>query len=151
MKERIDLVKLWIEKAENDLINAKHSINIKPKPPLDTVCFHAQQCAEKYLKAFLVFHEIEFEKIHDLGELISLAASTDRNFFDIIEYGEKLTDYAVDIRYPLLLEEPTEGEAKEAIEMAIKIVAIKIKKFVLSRLPALGNKDKNIFRLPNTG
>jgi len=48
MKEKIDLVKLWIRKAENDLINAKHSINIKPKPPLDTICFHAQQCAEKY-------------------------------------------------------------------------------------------------------
>jgi len=42
MKEKIDLVKLWTRKAENDLINAKHSINIKPKPPLDTICFHAQ-------------------------------------------------------------------------------------------------------------
>jgi HEPN domain-containing protein len=62
MKGKIDLTKLWIKKAENDLITAKNSLNIKPEPPLDTICFHAQQCAEKYLKAFLVYHEIEFEK-----------------------------------------------------------------------------------------
>lgn len=58
MKGKIDLVKLGISKAENDIINAENSINIKPKPPLDTVCFHPQQCAEKYVKAFLVHYEI---------------------------------------------------------------------------------------------
>ena len=47
MKERIDLMKLWIKKAESDLITAQNSVNIKPKPPLDAVCFHTQQCAEK--------------------------------------------------------------------------------------------------------
>ena len=97
MKEKIDLTKLWIRKAENDLINAKHSINIKPKPPLDTICFHAQQCAEKYLKAFLVFYDIEFEKIHDLGELVQLAMKEDGSFNQIIELGDKLTPYAVEI------------------------------------------------------
>ncbi len=49
MKEKIDLVKLWIRKAENDLITAVNSLRIRPKPPFDTICFHAQQCAEKYL------------------------------------------------------------------------------------------------------
>jgi len=131
MKEKIDLVKLWIRKAENDLINAENSIDIKPKPPLDTVCFHAQQCAEKYLKAFLVFHDIEFEKIHDLGELIELAMRVDRSFEQIIESGERLTPYAVEIRYPgILVEEPSMDKAKEAIKMAVKI-----KEFVLARLP----------------
>lgn len=72
MKDEIDLVKLWIKKAENDLITAQNSINIAPEPPLDTVCFHAQQCAEKYLKAYLVYHKVEFEKTHDLRELILL-------------------------------------------------------------------------------
>jgi len=73
MKDKSDIVKAWIRKAENDLINATNSINIKPKPPLDTVCFHAQQCTEKYLKAYLVQCGINFEKIHDLGELVLLA------------------------------------------------------------------------------
>ena len=129
MKGKVDLVKAWIKKAENDLITAQNSLDIKPETPFDTICFHAQQCAEKYLKAFLVFHDVEFEKTHDLGQLISLAAKADKDFFEIIDLGEKLTDYAVDIRYPILLEEPTKDEAKEAIETAIKI-----KEFVISRL-----------------
>ena len=130
MKDKSDIVKAWIRKAGNDLINATNSINIKPKPPLDTVCFHAQQCAEKYLKAYLVQCGINFEKTHDLGELVLLAAKVDGDFQEIIDISEKLTDYAVDIRYPLLLEEPTEEEARETIEMAEKI-----KEFVLSKLP----------------
>ena len=129
MKDKSDIVKAWIRKAENDLINATNSINIKPKPPLDTVCFHAQQCAEKYLKAYLVQYEINFEKTHNLGELVLLAVKVDEDFQEIIDISEKLTDYAVDIRCPFLLEEPTKEEARETIEMAEKI-----KKFVLSTL-----------------
>ena len=75
----------------------------RPDPLLDAVCFHAQQCAEKYLKAFLTYKEIEFRKTHDLGELIALASKIDSSFEEIIDIGEKLTDYAVDVRYPLLL------------------------------------------------
>jgi len=59
-----------------------------------------------------------------------LAAKVDEDFQEIIDISEKLTDYAVDIRYPFLLEEPTKEEARETIEMAEKI-----KKFVLSKLP----------------
>ena len=43
MREKIEVVKAWIKKAENDLTNAKHVVKIKTSPPLDTVCFHAQQ------------------------------------------------------------------------------------------------------------
>ena len=118
MKDKIDLVKAWIEKAENDLRAAKHLINVRSNPPLDAVCFHAQQCAEKYLKAFLTYKGVEFRKTHDLGELIALASEIDGSFDEIIDIGEKLTDYAVDIRYLLLMEEPTIEEAKEALEMA---------------------------------
>jgi len=52
-----------------------------------------------------------------------------------IKLGEKLTDYAVDIRYPLLLEKPTMDKAKEAIDMAVKI-----KEFVSARLPVKSEK-----------
>lgn len=130
MKDKTDLVKAWIKKAENDLITAKWSIKIKPEPPLDIVCFHAQQCAEKYLKAYLVYHDIEFEKTHDLRKLVLLCSKVKKEFLEILETSKRLTDYAVDVRYPLLIEEPTLQEAEEAIEMAEKI-----KKFVLGRLP----------------
>lgn len=44
----------WIKKAEGDLKTAEHTLTLKERCPFDTVCFHAQQCAEKYLKALLV-------------------------------------------------------------------------------------------------
>ena len=139
MKGKIDLTKLWIKKAENDLITAKNSLNIKPEPPLDTICFHAQQCAEKYLKAFLVYHEIEFEKIHDITELILLASQVDKSFLQLIDLGKKLTPYAVEIRYPgMLTEELTEETAWEDVNMAIEI-----KEFVLARLPLKEGSKKN--------
>jgi len=56
MKKGINLAKLWIKKAENDLVAAEHLLTARPHTPYDTICFHAQQCAEKYLKAFLIFH-----------------------------------------------------------------------------------------------
>ncbi|MBW1960508.1 MAG: HEPN domain-containing protein [Deltaproteobacteria bacterium] len=43
-----------------------------------TVCFHAQQCAEKYLKAFLTFKNIDFPKTHDIGELLALVSKGTR-------------------------------------------------------------------------
>jgi HEPN domain-containing protein len=44
----------------------------KEKPPCDTVCFHAEQCAEKYLKGFLTYHQIEFPKTHSIETLVGL-------------------------------------------------------------------------------
>ena len=49
--ESLRWVRQWIEKAEGDLRNAEHTLTLEQDCPLDTVCFHAQQCAEKYLKA----------------------------------------------------------------------------------------------------
>jgi HEPN domain-containing protein len=58
-------VNLWCLKAENDLKNACHEVEHED-PALDTVCFHAQQTAEKYLKAYLLFHDCEIPKTHVL-------------------------------------------------------------------------------------
>jgi len=130
MKDNLQYFKEWIKKAEKDLITAKHLFSIQPTPPYDIICFHSQQCAEKYIKAYLVYMEIEFEKTHDLGELMGIASTKDNNFIELIDIAEKLTDYAVDARYPVM-EEPTKEEAKEAIE-----IAEKIKDFILKRLPS---------------
>ena len=51
----IALVREWIAKAENDLTTAVHTLRLGSECPTDTVCFHAQQCVEKYIKALLVF------------------------------------------------------------------------------------------------
>ena len=66
-----DLVWSWVSKAENDLLNIENNLAANDIP-WDTVCFHAQQGGEKYLKALLVFQRIDFPKIHDLTELYAL-------------------------------------------------------------------------------
>ena len=64
-----ELVKEWLRKADNDLLNVENNLNSE-RVPTDTVCFHCQQCAEKYLKAYLVYRKIEFPNIHNLLRLI---------------------------------------------------------------------------------
>ena len=50
----LETVRAWIQKAESDLKVAKDQMK-EPNPATDAICFHSQQCAEKYLKAFLFF------------------------------------------------------------------------------------------------
>ena len=64
--EVLSLVRQWVEKAEEDLLTAEHTLTLEDDCPYGTVCFHAQQCAEKYLKALLTLHAIPFPKIYDL-------------------------------------------------------------------------------------
>jgi HEPN domain-containing protein len=58
-----ELIKNWIAKAESDLKTAEDELSTE-KPATDTICFHAQQCVEKYLKAYLIHIK------NDLGKLI---------------------------------------------------------------------------------
>ena len=65
----------WVERAEEDYAVAQSSLRRK-RPFTYSACFHAQQCAEKYLKAMLVAGEHGFPKTHDLlllNELCSKA------------------------------------------------------------------------------
>ena len=79
MDERLNLTQNWFKKADNDLKNAKAVIEVE-EPPTDTICFHCQQTAEKYLKGFLAYHNIEFEKEHDLDYLLDLCCQMDSSF-----------------------------------------------------------------------
>jgi HEPN domain-containing protein len=69
------LTKEWIKKAEKDFRVAKREINNAEPPSLNAVCFHAQQCVEKYLKAVLQETEVVFQKIHDLEVLLHQSLS----------------------------------------------------------------------------
>jgi len=62
----------WIAKAESDLKAAVYMLEMDDECPADTVGFHAQQCVEKYLKAFLVLKEIDFPKTHDIEKILAL-------------------------------------------------------------------------------
>jgi HEPN domain-containing protein len=89
----------WLAKAENDLITAAHTLKLGESCPTDTVCFHAQQCVEKYLKASLVLHGMDFPRTHDLAILIALLPIELRPGMSTEEQA-RLTEYAVGARYP---------------------------------------------------
>lgn len=117
----------WIRKAEQDLEYARIGMRRRKVALYDGVCFHAQQCVEKYLKAFLVRHKIEFRRTHDLIELQRLCAQVDPAFRLIIEPLKLLFIYAVDIRYPGV--SATEQDARDAVA-AMK----QVRAFVRARL-----------------
>jgi HEPN domain-containing protein len=120
MKSKVDLVKGWLSKAENDLTNARMCLGAGQA--LDTACFHAQQAAEKCIKAYLTANEVDFPFVHNLGRLIDLCAERDPSFQYIRTLGEKLTPYAVQLRYSADFW-PNIETAREAYEAALKIKA----------------------------
>lgn len=111
----INELKSWIAYAEEDLSAAKTLIGLK-KPLLTAVCFHAQQCAEKYLKALLLMKDVSFPKTHDLPTLDTLCNQNGiLTGFDP-QHLTDLSKFAIQARYPG--NQPTLEEAKEAIEIA---------------------------------
>lgn len=98
-EEVLHVVKQWVEKAEEDLTNAEYTLTMEQGCPLGTVCFHAQQCVEKYLKAFLTLHCVLFPKTHNLTELGRLAgrvANLNLEQTDLV----RLNRYSTEARYP---------------------------------------------------
>lgn len=131
-KEVIDnLVNKWISIAERDSLTAKQGLDAETIIT-DTICFHCQQAVEKYLKAFLVKHQVEFTKTHSIMTLLNLCSIVDQSFSEELAEVDYLTDYAVEIRYPDEWYEPTIEEAMQAFQMALKV-----KGFVLDKLKRL--------------
>ena len=62
----------WTEKAEHDFLAAEHSLELAEQGLTDIVCYHCQQCAEKYLKALLLYRGVAFPRTHDLRLLLDL-------------------------------------------------------------------------------
>lgn len=121
----------WTAKADNDLKNAAHTLKLGDRCPTDTVCFHAQQCVEKYLKAFLVILEIEFPRTHDIETLVSLMPKSIRLSLPVDEQ-RRLTEYATAMRYPGPYEPTSLSEAKQAVKLA-RQVKRKIQKLLENR------------------
>ena len=68
----------WLAKADNDLLNIDNNLAAE-HVPWDTVCFHAQQVAEKVLKAYLVYHGQRPTRTHDLVALLARCVGVDPN------------------------------------------------------------------------
>ena len=95
-----ELTSEWVEKADNDFHSADILLTAGEFPIPDSACFHCQQCAEKYLKAFLQEHMVRFERTHSLTLLLDLCTSLDKEFEKLKKDLEQLENYSVAVRYP---------------------------------------------------
>ena len=112
----------WLAKAENDLLNIENNLSARVIP-WDTVCFHAQQAAEKLLKGFLVFHGRALPRTHDLIALLSACVQVTPGLAKLQQDCQRLTQYAVASRYPDDLYEPDEKDGREMIEATRRVRA----------------------------
>ena len=90
----------WVAKAEGDFNVMNREADVEQNPNFDAVCFHAQQCTEKYLKAKLCEADISFGKIHDLVALLEIIIQTEPDWERFRQPLAYLTEYAVSFRYP---------------------------------------------------
>ncbi len=114
----INELKSWLAHAEDDFESANTLIR-RRKPLRYSGCFHAQQCAEKYMKSLLIFKDQGFPKTHDLSMLNDLCRASGILLGIPEDKLELLSAYAVGARYPG--DDPTLEETKEAIEIASSV------------------------------
>ncbi|MCX6646988.1 MAG: HEPN domain-containing protein [bacterium] len=113
-------VERWLLKAQNDLRTTETMLSID-HPITDTACFHAHQCAEKCLKAFLTSIDVHVERTHDLTRLVEICSVNNAGFECLRSLAVELTDYAVASRYPDDWREIPMEEAMQALEAAKKV------------------------------
>lgn len=110
----------WVAKAENDLLNIRNNLQAE-RVPWDTICFHAQQAAEKMLKAFVVSRGQAASRTHDLVVLLAESVVAGGPLEALESDCRLLTPYAVMLRYPGAAGEPSEQEARQCVEAAQRI------------------------------
>jgi HEPN domain-containing protein/predicted nucleotidyltransferase len=103
----------WVDKAEADFATAGRELRARIQPNYDAASFHAQQCAEKYLKGRLVQSGIRFPKTHDLDKLLDLCLPREPLWSVYRPMPVELSSYAIAYRYPG--ESATRELAKTAI------------------------------------
>ncbi|MGD9100896.1 MAG: HEPN domain-containing protein [Anaerolineae bacterium] len=118
------LARRWFQKAENDLLNVQNNLQAE-RYASDTVCFHCQQAAEKYLKGFLVWHQTSFDRPHDLLELLEQVKQiTGADDKVLANHLSLLDPYAVSICYPQAHEsEPDGPQVLQAVGAAYAVRA----------------------------
>jgi len=105
----------WVEKAEGDFATASREGRVRKAPNYDAVCYHAQQCAEKYLKACLQEADMPFGRTHNLLALLDLLLPIAPALGILRSHLQAFTVFAVDVQYPG--ESADKAEAREALRL----------------------------------
>ncbi len=107
------IVNEWLDKADEDFNFAE--ANLKDENNFYAqICFHFHQSAEKYLKAFIVAYNLEFEKIHDLIKLLKICAAKEPSLLFLLDNCTFLNTFYIDTRYPVHW--PTNYTKEKALE-----------------------------------
>jgi len=109
----------WLNRARSNLVRSRLAL---PGIYFEDLCFDAQQAAEKAIKAVLIYKQIRYPYVHDLGKLLFLAERKKIKVPIKVRRAARLTRYAVASRYPGF-DEPVNGkEQKEAIKIAEGVI-----------------------------
>jgi HEPN domain-containing protein len=120
MDAKRSLVRKWLTKVRRDLLSAKR-LSRGAEPYLDTAIYHCQQCVEKAVKGWLVYHDQSFDKTHDLRLLVTLASEIEPKFVKWLDVAEQVSPYATYYRYPGEVLEPTEEEFQQVFKASGKV------------------------------
>ena len=120
MSDPASQFQVWVAKAEEDRLCIKNNLSAAVVP-WTVVCFHAQQAAEKYLKAFLVSRGVRVERTHDLEYLLGECHKHAPGLAALQNDCQALSAYAVDSRYPDVMSDDAEKLARESVVMCDRI------------------------------
>lgn len=119
---RLEDAHAWLARAELDLRAADLELGAPQAGLWGDVAFHAQQAAEKALKAVLAWHDRPFRKTHSIEELGQACTTIDQGLGDLVDAAVPLTEYAWKFRYPGEVGDPSHEEAERAVAAARKLV-----------------------------
>jgi HEPN domain-containing protein len=117
-----EIVQAWLKRARSDLQLGRAALQT-PGVLLEDACFHAQQCAEKALKALLLQSQIPFPRTHAIEVLVDMLKVQGHTVPDNVDEAFILTEYAVQTRYPGEWEPVLEKEARKALDLATLVLS----------------------------
>jgi HEPN domain-containing protein len=121
-KEKSEYIKNWFFRANEDIAVINNLVKSDAAYYTSTICFHSHQAVEKFLKAFLVYHDVDFPKTHDLDFLLLECQKINKTAFEIDL--KSLTDFGVAVRYPDDFYIPDIKETLEYCDIAFEIKEI---------------------------
>ena len=104
-------------------------IILKEDGPVNTICFLAQQAAEKLFKGFLSYHKTHIGKTHKLEILLDACVLIDKEFSELNDAAVFLDNFYIETRYPGDYPEFSLKDAKQAYQHALNI-----QKFILKKI-----------------
>lgn len=133
----------WLNRARSNLARARaatHGVY------LEDLCFDAQQCAEKAIKAMFVHRGLDFPYVHDLARLLGLLEASGIKVPAYVKKASHLTGFAVEARYPGLSGPVTDREYRRAPAIAAAVVGW-AERYIEGRVPQRG-QDKPSRKCP---